>query len=187
MYCRACRYDLRELESRVCPECSRVFDPENPRTYLQSRYACSLWVSWVVFLACFIQVGGPLLLNPRVIHLWAIDPWESYSQDRFDQAIADHEIIIVFFKAEWDVSSNSIERYFDNPELRNLLWRQEIDVLHVDLTGNNKAGYQLLEDLGRIMGPTIVIYDRKGEVVVHSGAGTLYSELTESVRAAIRH
>ena len=33
MFCKRCRYNLKLIASRACPECGRAFDPENPRTY----------------------------------------------------------------------------------------------------------------------------------------------------------
>jgi len=35
-YCRRCKYDIGRLESRACPECGQMFDPDNDRTYLKS-------------------------------------------------------------------------------------------------------------------------------------------------------
>jgi hypothetical protein len=37
IFCLRCRYELRGLTSRRCPECGRVFDPERAETY--SRFA----------------------------------------------------------------------------------------------------------------------------------------------------
>lgn len=33
MFCKTCRYDLRELTTDCCPECGRAFDPANPETF----------------------------------------------------------------------------------------------------------------------------------------------------------
>ena len=37
MYCRTCKYALKGEAKRWCPECSRPFDPGDPRSYLTSR------------------------------------------------------------------------------------------------------------------------------------------------------
>lgn len=34
-YCKGCGYSLFGLESRICPECGRAFDPANRRTFAQ--------------------------------------------------------------------------------------------------------------------------------------------------------
>ena len=34
MYCRKCKYHLRDLPEHRCPECRRPFDPHDPRSYL---------------------------------------------------------------------------------------------------------------------------------------------------------
>jgi len=36
MFCKRCRYNLKAIESRTCPECGRAFDPQNPKTYRTS-------------------------------------------------------------------------------------------------------------------------------------------------------
>jgi hypothetical protein len=33
MRCMTCRYDLRRLRARACPECGRAFDPADPATF----------------------------------------------------------------------------------------------------------------------------------------------------------
>ncbi len=33
MRCLSCKYDLRNLTENRCPECGRVFDPNDPRTF----------------------------------------------------------------------------------------------------------------------------------------------------------
>ena len=33
MCCHDCRYDLRQLDSRTCPECGRAFDPDDPHSW----------------------------------------------------------------------------------------------------------------------------------------------------------
>jgi len=34
MRCLSCKYDLRNLSENRCPECGRVFDPNDPLTFL---------------------------------------------------------------------------------------------------------------------------------------------------------
>ena len=36
MRCKRCGYDLRDLGEHRCPECSRPFDPQRPKTWLSS-------------------------------------------------------------------------------------------------------------------------------------------------------
>ena len=41
MYCNDCRYDLRDLVVRRCPECGRVFHPDNRFSYRPEAYGPS--------------------------------------------------------------------------------------------------------------------------------------------------
>lgn len=36
MYCRRCKYPLRQIPPPVCPECGGLFDPADPSTFLRS-------------------------------------------------------------------------------------------------------------------------------------------------------
>ncbi len=38
MYCRTCKYELKGLQERCCPECGTAFDPNKPATYLRTRH-----------------------------------------------------------------------------------------------------------------------------------------------------
>ena len=67
MYCISCRYDLRgSIDSGRCPECGRVFDPNDKRTYRthpgltpNTRQRITLCIQsiafgWIAMLALFI-------------------------------------------------------------------------------------------------------------------------------------
>src|SRR3954464_2705525 len=43
MFCKGCGYALVGLESRVCPECGRAFDPANRRTFARKPPRGWVW------------------------------------------------------------------------------------------------------------------------------------------------
>lgn len=55
MYCRDCRYPLRDLDVHRCPECGSAFDPNDPDTFDRSLPNSR----WLIGLAV---IGGILLL-----------------------------------------------------------------------------------------------------------------------------
>lgn len=80
--CLNCRYMLRGLESPVCPECGRQFDPSNPITYTHRshRDICYRWIhpprNWlryiligwaVVVLLLATDPGSPIYDVPSVL------------------------------------------------------------------------------------------------------------------------
>jgi hypothetical protein len=58
LYCRQCRYPLRGLDSRRCPECGQAFDPADPKTYFISpRASRQAVVALVLGLLGLLTVG----------------------------------------------------------------------------------------------------------------------------------
>lgn len=58
MYCKKCRYDLRQAASGRCPECGEAFDPllsESFHTPRQSRH--SLPWRWIAFFVVLFGIG----------------------------------------------------------------------------------------------------------------------------------
>ncbi|MFN0131148.1 MAG: hypothetical protein ACKVW3_01230 [Phycisphaerales bacterium] len=60
MFCRDCTYDLRSLAEPRCPECGRVFDPTDPRTFaLRPRTVASRWP----FAVGLVAAAWPLITH----------------------------------------------------------------------------------------------------------------------------
>ncbi len=74
MYCRDCKYALKGLTERRCPECGRSFDPRNSRSFLHSPherleettskllFGMALTVGSVIMLAVFGVVVAAIIL-----------------------------------------------------------------------------------------------------------------------------
>ncbi len=74
-YCRRCGYELRGLTAPRCPECGRVFDPANPRTYRRRpirRWLQRLIRTAVLILAFFLMLA--------VIWAWLYWGWYTEQQ-----------------------------------------------------------------------------------------------------------
>ncbi len=54
MRCLSCKYDLRNLTENRCPECGRIFDPDDPRTFRDTSRKHRRW--WIVELVIFSAV-----------------------------------------------------------------------------------------------------------------------------------
>jgi hypothetical protein len=62
MYCRKCGYQLVGLSANRCPECGRVFDPTDPRTFHRRAREPGLW-RWMrrialLMLTLVLLAGG---------------------------------------------------------------------------------------------------------------------------------
>jgi hypothetical protein len=82
-YCLDCRYCLDHLENNECPECGRVFDPDQPKSFsnTQSQPCFPRWelgIAFGLFLIFFIQSRGWLTVRYRYSRIsWAHDyGWE---------------------------------------------------------------------------------------------------------------
>ncbi|MCC6907920.1 MAG: hypothetical protein IT430_08285 [Phycisphaerales bacterium] len=63
MHCLSCNYDLQNLAEHRCPECGRVFDPGDDRTFRSPDSArLRVPVNLVLLLFVGLGVGLPLLL-----------------------------------------------------------------------------------------------------------------------------
>jgi hypothetical protein len=47
MYCQSCHYNLRAVPSGICPECGRLFDSANARTYTKRHRRPSLLLGFL--------------------------------------------------------------------------------------------------------------------------------------------
>ena len=72
MICRGCGYSLIGMNERLCPECGRAFDPDNPATYetpeVDRAPALHLWLR---VLAC-AAATAPLLNTFSGLLCWIV-------------------------------------------------------------------------------------------------------------------
>lgn len=65
MRCLSCRYDLRELAEDRCPECGRLFDPEDPETFYTPPNRTSAIRLLLLILCCHLPIIWALLAFQR--------------------------------------------------------------------------------------------------------------------------
>lgn len=66
MFCKRCRYNLSQLESRACPECGRAFDPANARTFRKNAG----WPKWTRHLRNVFLFGLVAMLIAMGVLEW---------------------------------------------------------------------------------------------------------------------
>src|SRR5688572_4899088 len=71
MRCLSCHYDLSNLTEHRCPECGRVFDPTDSRTFNDGPVEVSTWprfyaISFGICVAIFVVVYLALGFEPRI-------------------------------------------------------------------------------------------------------------------------
>ena len=64
MRCLGCQYDLANLPEHRCPECGKIFDPSDPRTFDPKR--APVWSAKVDLVVLLVAAASPLIV------LWAL-------------------------------------------------------------------------------------------------------------------
>ena len=89
--------------------------------------------------------------------------WVYYTPERFADALEEDNIVVMEFTAEWCINCKMLEKtvlYTDR--VSELLNSEGIVPIKVDLTGNNKAGNAMLQDVDRITIPLLVVFRPDG-------------------------
>ena len=138
----------------------------------------------VCVLTCALIVVGGIHLAQR-LYRWSVDPLQSYSPQALETALADSEVVVLVFTAEWELPSMQFERSFRQPRFGWYMRRNGVRAFEVDLTGHNPAGHRLLAQVGATNIPTAAIYDHNGTLVVHEGDTIRATDVFADIRAAI--
>jgi hypothetical protein len=64
MFCKKCHYPLVELDTDRCPECGRVFDRSDSRTFLDQPPNCGAWTQLLVTIAGVVSLAASFLYPP---------------------------------------------------------------------------------------------------------------------------
>ena len=116
-------------------------------------------LSFSVFLGISLTGKGPI-------------DWVYYTPDRFSQARSEARIVVMDFTAEWCLNCKVLEETVLRSEaVVRELHADDVVPIKVDIT-NNPAGKAMLNEVGRITIPLLVIFDARGEEVFKSDAYT---------------
>ena len=108
--------------------------------------------------------------------------WVYYTPERFAQAKADRNVVVMEFTAEWCLNCKVLEEsILRNREVVQLLNGEGVVPMKVDLTGNHVAGNEMLARVDRLTIPLLVIFGADGTEVFK---GDFYT--AEQVVSAVR-
>ena len=95
--------------------------------------------------------------------------WVYYTPQRFEAATENGKIIVLVFTAEWCLNCKALEQgVLKNPKITELLARDAVVPMKVDITGNNPAGKEKLKEVGNLTIPLLIIFSPNGEQVFKS-------------------
>jgi len=133
--------------------------------------AGGLWLTWRTWQITgrnrwrllFGGLGMLILVGSGFGAMRLTDPgpvdWQYYTPERFQQASAEGQTIVLVFTAEWCLNCKALEQsVFRNTELVSRLAQPDVVPMKVDITGNNPAGKAKLRQLGHLTIPLLVIY-----------------------------
>jgi thiol:disulfide interchange protein DsbD len=85
--------------------------------------------------------------------------WTYYTAERFAEAQADGDVIVLDFTAEWCLNCRALEEgVLNQPEVSSLLNSDDVVAMRVDLTGDNPEGKAKLKELDWIGIPLLAIF-----------------------------
>jgi thiol:disulfide interchange protein DsbD len=112
--------------------------------------------------------------------------WVYYTPQRFDEAKAKGDVVVMEFTAEWCLSCKALESsVLASDTVCTLLATPGVTPMKVDLTGNNVAGNDMLEAVGGLRIPLMVVFGPNGEVVWEGDFYTV-AQIVDAVAEARR-
>jgi len=98
--------------------------------------------------------------------------WVHYTPDRFQQAKAEGNVVVMDFTADWCLNCKALEQavLFDDRVVETVSGPGVVP-MKVDITSrDNEMGWRMLEKAGRVTIPLLVVYGPDGEPVMKSDA-----------------
>ncbi len=114
--------------------------------------------------------------------------WVYYTPQHFETATGDRKIIVLVFTAEWCLNCKALEQgVLTNPKIVELLAREDIVPMKVDITGNNPAGKAKLREVGNLTIPLLIIFTPNGKQGFKSDfytVGQVYDAITNALNSS---
>jgi thiol:disulfide interchange protein DsbD len=112
------------------------------------------------------------LIGARMTSKGPID-WVYYTPERFAEAVANDQIILLDFTAEWCLNCKTLEATsLSQQAVVDLTKTDGIVPMKIDITGDNPDGRAKMAEANRLTIPLLVVYGKGGHPVFKSAAYT---------------
>jgi thiol:disulfide interchange protein len=149
-------------------------------------------ISMQLPMGAFLNLGSTVSDHPSAFRNTASNhpvEWASFSQATLQSNLAAGRIVLVFFQADWDMTSKFAESHFAEEDLQQLMWQHRVVALEVDCTRENHSESVVLrKSLGLTpigVVPVVAIFPRE-ESTPTVVSGVDREELFDAVRAAVQ-
>ena len=135
------------------------------RTIRMTHSLChrTLFVGIGVILLTLALYGGVRLTDRGPIR------WVAYTPERLVTALDERQAIVIDFTAEWCLNCKWLEKnVLYQPLVANRLQQHDVVAMKVDLTGRNQAGNDMLQSVGRVAIPLLVVFAPDGSEIFKS-------------------
>jgi len=173
------------------------------RTYLWIVAGCvaiaGLWLAWrTMRLATgagtrvtFVGIGlllavTSIAVGNRLTDSGPID-WKYYTPELLESRLENGDVIVLEFTAEWCLNCKLLEgTVLNDPAVAEALGADGVTPIKIDLTGNNVSGNALLNDLGGLRIPLLIVMTPSGEEVFRGDFYTI-KQVLEAIKQAKDH
>jgi len=170
------------------------------RAYLWIVAGCvaiaGLWLAWrTMRLATgagtkvtFVGIGlllavSSIAVGNRLTDSGPID-WKYYTPELLESRLDTGDVVVLEFTAEWCLNCKLLEATVLNaPAVVKALEAEGVTPIKVDLTGNNVSGNALLNDLGGLRIPLLIVMTPSGEEVFRGDFYTI-KQVVEAINQA---
>ena len=90
--------------------------------------------------------------------------WKYYTPELVKEKLAEGDVLVIEFTAEWCLNCKLLEStVLHSPRVVEAFEAEDVTPIKVDLTGNNVSGNALLNDVGGLRIPLLIIMGPDGE------------------------
>ncbi|HBZ97084.1 MAG TPA: hypothetical protein DEO57_04500 [Phycisphaerales bacterium] len=158
--------------------------------------AAGAWLVWRTFVITpsWRQRGIFGIIGSLLITLGALGgieltdkgpiDWVYYTPERLEESLADGEVVVLEFTAEWCLNCKALEQTVLASDAVTALFKDgEAVPMKIDLTGNNTVGNDLLAEVGGLRIPLLIVLAPDGREVFRGDFYTI-EQVLEAVRSA---
>ncbi|MEJ5360035.1 MAG: thioredoxin family protein [Desulfobacterales bacterium] len=148
------------LAVRVCIAASGLWVAlRGPRLAVR-RSSRLLWAAIGLLIAAGTVTAGLRLSAPAPF------AWEPFDAERLARARADGRAVVLVFTADWCLNCRALEEgVWKRPEILRRLAAPEVAAFKADLTAGDPEGKRMLQEVGSLTVPLLVVYGRNGRLL----------------------